>query len=164
MFLSGLVFLVPLFWAQPSNAHRSLHLLKKPHAIFLKQQMEVSLIMALFNLAENVKSSNNKGLTVLHASQLAHAYYRKQLQAFSVSVHIQPNYLGMWIWMLSPNALVLPSDQNWGSHLWKTMCYVHFNLLSHIQMKEKIWFEIFWNSRDSRTESSLAHFTLMWQG
>lgn len=58
--------------------------------------MEVSLIIALFNLAENVKSINNKGLTVLHASQLALAYYRKQLQAFSVSVHIQPNYLGMW--------------------------------------------------------------------
>lgn len=79
-----------------SNAHRFLHLLQKPHAIFLKQQMEVSLIMALFNLAENVKSSNNKGLTVLHASQLALAYYRKQLQAFSLSVHIQPSYLGMW--------------------------------------------------------------------
>lgn len=97
MSLSGLVFLVQLsFGLSLSNTHRSLHLLRKPHTISLKQQMKVSLIIALFNLAENVKASNNKGLTVLHAGQLAFAYYSKQLQAFSISVHINRNYLGMW--------------------------------------------------------------------
>jgi len=95
-FLSGLAFLAQLcFGLSLSNTHRSLHLLKKPHVVLLKQQMKVSLIIALFNLAENVKSSNNKGLTVPHAGQLAFAYYSKQLQAFSISVHIKQNYLGM---------------------------------------------------------------------
>lgn len=65
--------------------YRSLHLLEKPHVTILKEQAKDSLIIALFNLAENVKSSNNKGLTVLQAGQLV---YRKQLQAFSISGHI----------------------------------------------------------------------------
>lgn len=75
MLLSGLVFLVQLcFGLSLSNTHRSPHLLKEPHAILLKQQIKVTLIIALFNLAENVKSGNNKGLTVLGAGQLAFVY------------------------------------------------------------------------------------------
>lgn len=75
--------------------YRSLHLLEKPHVTLLKQQAKDSLTIALFNLAENVKSCNNKGLTVLQAGQLVFAYYRKQLQAFSISGHISQNYSGM---------------------------------------------------------------------
>lgn len=95
MFLSGLVFLLRLcFGLRLTNTHRSLHLLKKPHAILLKQQMKVSLVIALFNLTENVKPGNNKGLTVLRAGQLAFAYYSKQLEAFRVAVYIKPEPLG----------------------------------------------------------------------
>lgn len=142
MFLSGLVFLVQLcFGLSLGNTCRSLHLLKKPHAILLKQQMKVSLIIAWFNLAENVKSRDNKGLTVLHSGQLAFAYHSKQLQAFSISVHIKQNYLRV-------------QDLNTHSEEWQKYTFLQsilitLSLENHMAYTLQIFFHTVWrNWRD----------------